>query len=168
LVIRDSGSVRAHYPVWADVAADPSTPIASFCVTPKERGGITVDSIASELVTATEALEREECEYLNRRGVDSHRFYFSAIVTTAPLSVCTFDPSKISLADGKIPHDAKLVPADVVRYTKQLSTRAIRGVPVGLHGQESKTLARAKERTVFVIRAEALDNFLSSFNVDRS
>src|ERR1700722_4181025 len=84
------------------------------------------------------------------------RFYFAAIITTAPLSVCTFDANKISLADGKIPSDAKLVPADSVRYTKQLSTRMIRGVPVGLQGQEAKTLARAKERTVFVIRAEAL------------
>jgi hypothetical protein len=81
--------------------------------------------------------------------------------------VCTFDPARISLADGKIPDDAKLVAADVVRYTKQLSTSAIRGVPIALHGQEADTLARDKERTVFVIHAEALDSFLSSFHVDQ-
>jgi hypothetical protein len=166
LVIRDGGTVRATYPLWADVAADPSTPAASFCVTPKKNGGVKVDPIASELIAATEALERQEYGYLNRRGVDSTRFYFAAIVTTAPLSICTFDPSKIALADGKIPEEARLVPVNVVRYTKQLSTKPTLGVPVGSHGQEAKTLTRAKERTVFVIRAEALDNFLSTFNVD--
>jgi hypothetical protein len=166
LVIRDEGSVRANYPIWADAPADPPTPVASFCVMPKERGGFTVDAIAAELVAATEALEREECGYLDRRGGDSRRLYFAAIVTTAPLSVCTFDPNTISLADGRIAEGAKFVPVDALRYTKQLSTRPIGGVPVGLFGQEGDVLVRAKERTVFVIRAEGLDDFLHDFNVD--
>jgi hypothetical protein len=50
-------------------------PEAIFCVIPKESGGITVDKVSAELIAATEALEREECGYLDRRGGDSRRLY---------------------------------------------------------------------------------------------
>jgi hypothetical protein len=135
---------------------------------PKDAREPTVDrlGLGSELVAASEALELEERAYLDRRGGDSRRLYFSAIVTTTQLSVCSFDPSTISLVDGMVPATATFSPHGVVRLTKQFSTQPIAGAPVGLYGQEAGALVDAKERTVFVINAESLDEFLCDFNVD--
>jgi len=144
---------------------------------PKDARDPTADRVAAELVVATEALEREERDYLDRRrGGSSRRLYFPAIVATAQLKVCSFDPQTISLADGMMPPEASFRPVDCVRFTKQLSTqqpdRPLQ-IPMprfyGQYGEEARTLAREKERTVFVVNAEKLDNYLREFNLeDRS
>jgi len=163
---RVKGQVALGFPRWSDEPADPATPEAMFCVMPKDARDPTVERVGAELVSAAEALEIEERDYLNRRGGDSRRIYFAAIVTTADLSVCSFDPSSISLADGMIPCNAPLSPVHAVRITKQLSTQPVGGVPVAQFGQEADALVKAKERTVFVINAAHLDEFLRDFDVD--
>jgi hypothetical protein len=164
-VERENAKVRANFPQWSDQPLDPKTPEAVFCVAAK-MAGATVDNVGAELIAATEALEREECGYLDRRGGNSRRLYFAAIVTTANLTVCSFDPNSISLADGKIPDGAEISSVGAVRYTKQLSTKPISGTPVAGTGQEARALSLAKERTVFIINAQKLNDFLVDFNVD--
>jgi hypothetical protein len=138
-----------------------------FCVMPKDARDPPVERVAAELVSATEAVEHEErAAYLDKRGGDSKRSYFSAIVTTATLSVCAFDPGRISLTDGLIPPTSTFVLADAVRFTKQLSTRSFMSETPMTYGTEAAELAKAKERTVFILRADALGGFLSDFGID--
>ena len=172
-IVRTGGAVNGVISGWADESLDPKSPEAAFCVMSRDSGNLTVDNVGAELVLATEALESEESYYLDRRGGDSMRVYFPAIVTTAPLKVCSFDPKHISLKDGLVPLDAKVEVARFVRFTKQLSTdvaqsngmvRIARSI---VYGQEAGILARAKKRTSFIINAEALDEFLCKFVIDR-
>jgi hypothetical protein len=165
-VERQNGAVIRGFPRWSDEPCDPNMPEAMFCVMPKDQRDRSVERVAAELVCATEALEHEEREYLNRRGGDSRRLYFSAIVTTAQLSICYFDPSHASLANGMIPASSKFTPARAVRLTKDLSTREVTDVPESAYGHEAAALVKAKERTVFVVNAESLDGFLNAFTVD--
>ena len=143
--------------------------MAEFCVMPPGMRDPSIEKLGAELVSAAEALEAEEREYLNRRGGDSRRVYYCAIVTTAVLSVCEFDPSSISLSDGTIPNPAKFKRAAAVRFTKQLSTRpadilhSLAGVT---YGSEAAHVADAKERTVFLINAPSVHEFLEKFCVD--
>jgi hypothetical protein len=151
---------------WADCPIDPVSPQAAFCVMPAGARDPTVDKLAAELVSATEALAREELEtYLMKRGGNPGRVYYPAIVTTARLSMCSFDPANIALASGTLPPGSPRERVSVVRYTKQLSTRP--GViPPGVrYGAEAEALASAKLRTAFIIAAPELDRFLREFEV---
>jgi hypothetical protein len=164
---RINGSVAGHLSGWSDEALEPKSPEAAFCVMPKDARDPSVEQIGAELVTASEALELEERGYLDNRGGNSSRVYFPAIVTTAQLKVCSFDPKRISLADGLVPADAKFEVVDYVRFTKQLSTESGCIGGFGEYGQEAATIARAKTRTAFVVSAPKLDHFLRNFLIDR-
>ena len=108
----------------------------------------------------------EESTYLAGRGGRTKRIYYAAVVTTAELQTCAFDPLGISLEDGKIPTNAKFAPVGVVRLTKQLSTNSTDIESFGGYGKESDALTTAKLRTVFVVQASMLDQFLHNFQVD--
>lgn len=148
---------------WFDLSLDPTSPQCEYCIVPGQdaRSRPMLERVAAELVSATEAIAWEEKNLQAEQG-EALRMYFSAVVTTAKLSVCVFDPQKISLEDGKLPA-ADFYEVPWVRFRKQLSTRVPRIEATGLEAQ--KALARAKERVVFVVNAEALENFLSKFEV---
>lgn len=151
---------------WADIALDPVSPEAEFCVVAGQdaKSRPMLERIAAELVSATEALAIEERDYQAQLG-DALRMYFGVIVTTATLRVCTFSPDQVSLADGKVT-DAGYVEVPFVRFRKQLTTGPSAlplNVVDGVH-----SYARAKERTVFVVNAGALPNFLADFDVDNN
>jgi hypothetical protein len=149
---------------WADLSLDPDSPESEFCVVaghdPKAKPML--ERVAAEVVSATEALALEEMDY-QAQVKDALRMYFSVIVTTAKLQVCTFEPEKVSLLNGKVV-DAEFKEVPFVRFRKQLSTRPA-SIPLnvvdGFYG-----FVRAKEHTVFVVNAEALPQFLSTFEVD--
>jgi hypothetical protein len=150
---------------WSDQTLDPTTPEAMFCVMPKGARDPTLENLSSQLIAATEALANEEAHYLGRRGGPSRRCYFAAVVTTARLMVCEFDPNSISLVDGTIP-TSQMSAHEAVRFTKQLSTQR-ETVPKDVQlGSEAEALANAKDRTAFVVRAPYLNKFLSLFTVD--
>jgi hypothetical protein len=165
-VDRQDGVIKGHGPRWTDEAAHPAAPQAMFCIPRGDDRNTTAETLGAELVLATEALESEERAYMDRRGDNSTRIYFAAIVTTVQLSVCAVDPKSISLADGTIPAGAQFAAADSVRFTKQLSTEPTPGTPYGSHSREAASLARSKDRTVFIISADKLDAFLRKFRVD--
>ena len=117
---------------WRDLPLEPRSPIAEFCVMRKTGGTQTVEPVAAELVSATEALAAEEQRHLVAHKNKDARTYYAAIVTTAQLYLCNLDPSAISLKDGMIPEDATFRPVPFVRFTKQLSTIAAARVPLAL------------------------------------
>ncbi|MFS8083719.1 MAG: hypothetical protein ACMG51_09725 [Ginsengibacter sp.] len=120
-----------------------------------------LERIASDLVSATEALVNEERPFLPQFGI--LRTYASVIVTTASLKVCTVDPAYISLTNGKAPNVvAEEVP--FVRFRKQFTTRL--GVAPQGSGEWWTDLAHGKEHTVFVVNASSLYLFLTEWGVN--
>lgn len=88
---------------WHHLSLSPASPETEFCVVPGQdaKSKPMLERIASDLVSATEAYAREEKPFQAAVG-DALRMYFSVIVTTSSLKVCSFDPNQISLSDGKI------------------------------------------------------------------
>lgn len=151
---------------WADLTLTPDSFESEFCVVSGQdsKSKPMLERVASDIVSATEALALEEKDY-QAQLKDSLRMYFSVIVTTAKLQVCSFEPGKVSLLDGKVA-ETEFTEVPYIRFRKQLSTRptsAHFNVVSGLH-----EFIRAKEHTVFVVNAQALTEFLTDFEVDES
>lgn len=147
---------------WVDAPLDPSSPEAVFCAVRGQAAGersTMLERIGGELVSATEALALEQRDF--RPKGDSIRFYFNVVVTTAILKIASFDPTNISLVGGEI-QNATIADVPYLRFRKQLSAR---GSPPTLDQYGDLDLAYAKEQTIFVVRAEALLDFLKEFEV---
>jgi hypothetical protein len=164
---RKGGVSMQGHPVWSDHAGDPESPEAVFCVMPRDARDPSLDRVAAELVAATEALELEERIFFATRGVtSSNRLYCPAIVTTANVTVCSFDPTDVSLDSGTIPDGSEFVPSPIARYTKQFSTHRSGASESYLIDEGLTGLAKSKERTVLIVQAAALDAFLTAFKID--
>ena len=158
------GQEKVQWFGWENVAADPSSPEAEFCIVKCEGGkpNQTLEDICRPLVLSVEALAQEEV-ITGEIGHDSLQLYFNVIVTTAELQVGTFDPSTISLRDGTLPA-AEFHSHPFVRLRKQFSTTPVnQGQPV-LY--EPHDVAAAKENTVFIVQADHFAEFLDQFEVD--
>ncbi len=154
---------RMKYFGWHDLVANPPSTEAVFCAVRGQSANEPkpmIERVASELVSSTEALAWEEKDFRPDLQ-DNIRFYFNVIVTTAELKVGRFSPDQISLADGAL-KAAEFSQVPFVRFRKQLSLRSDPLTPEDFGGGNP---SRAKENTVFVVNAESLTTFLSSFEI---
>ncbi len=149
---------------WGDLAVDPPCHEALFCAT---RGQSTNDKrtmlerIGGDLISATEALALEEKDF--RPQVEAPiRFYFNVIVTTADLKVAKFSPNDISLSDGTLA-SAEFEDVPFVRLRKQMSMRETLFTLDDY--KSSREVSYSKENTVFIVRADAILDFLNQFEV---
>lgn len=151
---------------WVDVTAEPATAQAGFCVVAGQdsKSRPMLERVAADVVDATEALAFEELSFL-RENADGFRMYFNVIVTTAELHLCSFDPEKISLKDGKL-SDAQFVSVPYLRFRKQLSIKNDPYSFVKRLGYQG--FLRAKENTVFIVNASHFLEFLQAFSVDNN
>lgn len=152
---------------WVDAPLDPDSVESSFCVVPKQdKDNPMLERLGAELVEATECLARED----NCRVLATHHsecLYASVIVTNVKLIVAEFLQEDVDLETGKLRDTANLIEyeAPFVRFRKQLSflkpddNRKI-------FENNVYRLDYAKERTVFVVQAKHLDDFLANFEVD--
>lgn len=90
------------------------------------------------------------------------RFYFNVVVTTAELKVAKFSPKDISLSDGTLA-SAEFEDAPFVRLRKQMSMRETQ---LTLEDYKNRRdVFYSKENTVFIVRADAILEFLSQFEI---
>lgn len=157
-----SGGIKSFG--WGDLAIDPPCHEALFCAT---RGQSTNDKrtmlerIGGELISATEALALEEKDF--RPQVESPiRFYFNVVVTTADLKVAKFSPENISLSDGTLA-SAEFEDVPFVRLRKQMSMRET--LLTQEDYKDRRDVSYSKENTVFIVRANAILEFLGQFEV---
>ena len=87
------------------------------------------------------------------------RFYFSAIFTTAEILLARLDPATIDLASAK---NTETVAIPWVRFRKQFAVHPNENARV----LDSRNLAKAREHTVFVVKADHFVEFLEQFEVD--
>lgn len=86
------------------------------------------------------------------------------LVTTAKLTLARFAAAEVSLKDGKVDiSDAQEVP--FLRFRKQLSF-ARSDAELDAYRTDPDRIDYAKERTVFIVQAEALSDFLTAFEPD--
>ncbi len=149
---------------WHEAPIDPQTPEAQFCAV---RGQTTNDKntylerVAGELISSTEAIALEERDY-RRDNEDSMRMYFNVIVTTASLKFASFDMDHLSVADGTL-QDANIQDVPFVRVRKQFSMRPAKLTPADWLRHDDPDYRR--ENTVFVVRADHLNDFLRQLDI---
>ena len=146
---------------WFDTAVDPESPESGFCVVPGQdsKSRPMLERLASEVIESTEGFAVED-HYLHKGYLDYARYYFSAIVTTADLMVCNFDPKSVAIETGEI-DEALFTNVPYIRFRKQLSSYKM--PEASWKELTAHEIARQKENTVFIINASALVDFLSEF-----
>lgn len=148
---------------WWTAPVNPSSSESEFCVVPGQDNNSKpmLERTASELIDATETIAKEEL-ILNQKGNAFLGVYYSAIVTTAALHVCKFNPQDISLENGEIVKpEFEVVP--FIRFRKSLSTK----LPLDDRITSLKEVVRAQDRTVFVVTASKIIDFLKDLDMDR-
>ena len=151
---------------WADLRIPLQTPQAQFCCVRGQSSNdknTFLERLATELVSATEALAVEEREYRNSTR-DSCRLYCSVIVTTAKLHFATFDLSALRLEDGTLEH-AEFQQVPYLRVRKQFARTE---TPLTLDDwSRNVDTDIAREHTVFVVEASQFTEFLKDLQIDK-
>jgi len=151
---------------WSDVHIEPETPEGLYCAVQGQSANdksTLLERVAGELVAATESFAFEERDF--RPQYPNVRFYFNVIVTTAELKVAKFKPDDASLLDGTIAN-AEFESVPFVRFRKQFSPP--RALPTPVDYRDDTDLAYQRQNTVFVVRADALTEFLRLFEISSS
>lgn len=156
---------NTHYFNWFDSALEPSSPESEFCVVhgqdPKSKPML--EQTAAELLDATEAIALEEYQLHKKDKMQFLSFYFSVIVTTAELQVCTFNPDDVCIEKGEM-QKAEFRKVPFVRFRKSLSTRQTSHAGF----KDFKEVIRAKERTVFVVNSASIIDFVQNLDIQDS
>jgi len=162
--------LHAEYPdpvifKWENKYIAPDSCEASFCVTEVEgkKDNRTLEKISGELLLSLESLAVEEVKSLSAAARSQrNKLYIPIIVTTANLQVCLFNPQDISAEDGSIKTASEIRQVEFIKFRKNLA-----GNPE-YRSQQFYNLKDANfenERTIIVVRAKSLTNFLQSFRI---
>lgn len=153
---------------WVDAPLDPDSIESSFCVVYRQdKDKPMLERLGAELVQATECFARED-DFRVLETKHSECLYVPVIVTNVKLVVAEFAPEAVDVETGKLKDAADVNEYEVpfVRFRKQLSFLK----PDDDRKIFENNLYRldyAKERTVFVVQAKHLHDFLAKFEVDK-
>jgi hypothetical protein len=142
---------------WDQFKLSPPSLESEFCIVRGQGEGQQpmLERLSSTVLRSTEALAIEELSYSRSAGRTGLRFYFPAIVTTATLHVCRFEPSDIDLLSGKL-GDAQFEEVPFIRFTKSLPS----GLSSSRPPEKLSESAQESQRTIFVMNAEHLPQTL--------
>ena len=160
----------ANFIAWDIFNVSPMSYASAFCTmqgqgdNPKPL----LERTASELTHAAECLAKEELAFSIPKEFSGQKLYMPIIVTNAKLMVCSFVPNDVNLATGELRlEQAQFESVPYIRFHKGLKTSVLGSkVQAGLiHRLELNEVNTEKERTVFVVNAENLFEFLRECNV---
>jgi hypothetical protein len=151
--------------VWDNVNLAPLSFQSEFCVltSDEQRKQPILENLASEVLESIEGLAQEEINLELSQNKPRHKrlFIFPAIVTNAELAYCHFDPGKVKLYDGTLNEsDVEIKTVPFIRFRKSLDTN----FPVGTFSY-LRSANRARERTVFVVNAASMTEFLTDWQM---
>jgi hypothetical protein len=172
MTVRPAGSGRV-FDGWQDVQYQPGSPEATHCAVrkPREgRGENHLESAAAQIVRATDALAEQEVIIFDRERRTKKGFntavghvYVPVIVTRARLFICDADLAKVDLDKGEAPCPS-IRPVPVIRFRKSLGSTDSRRSGAWTIEQ----FAEESLRTVMVVQASAMQQFLSNWEISRS
>ena len=154
-----------HVRIWENVNILPKSFESSICVLPSDdsKSQPILERLASAVIDSVEGLGDEEIlihqsqSHIDRLLV----FLFPVIVTNAEISICNFDPSKVSILDGTLDAStATITTVPFIRFRKSLATVFPEGTFSNL-----KEANEARELTVFVVNANALPSLLKDWKM---
>jgi hypothetical protein len=159
---------RLSYFDWHQLTAEPDCPQSSYCVVngQDQKARPMLERTAGEIISATEALATEEAPlaFANHEEI---KVYFSVIVTTARLQVCTVDTAKINIEDGTI-DESMHEERPFIRFRKQLSTAPARNDESAFGIDNERALPSAKEHVVFVVNSKNFLSFVEQFEFNEN
>jgi hypothetical protein len=88
-----------------------------------------LERVAAQVANSTYGLAVNESELLSQHYSGGIRFYVNAIVTTASLQLCTFDPGDIDIATGDLGEEATFEEVPFIRFRKQLGALPQKELP---------------------------------------
>lgn len=151
--LNDTGGPRYR---WVHMQFEPLSAEATYCVNRiGNSGGQNLDTVAGNLVRATEALARSE----PKRASFTQRRYIPALVTTARFFVCSADLCSVDIAKGTLPDVPRMREVDAVRYTKAMPSE----YELEYHNpvQDLGETVWSQQRSVLVVTAPKLQSFLT-------
>jgi hypothetical protein len=144
-------------PVYCETwAVSPSSKVAEFCIVSTSESGRDqrmLEADARGVVQGSNAFAEDVADQGGAIGggvVPKDSFIVPVIVTNGPIYTARYKPTEISLESGEFveqPKEIDRVPW--VRFQKAFTSSAVRDVG---------------ERTVFVVQAESLNDFLKAFS----
>lgn len=153
---RRAGCFSFHFP--------PSSAESAFCVVRGQGEGdpSLLERMAGALLNSVDCLTAEELDLAAGRRSEELFLYLPAIVTTARLFVCRFDPHAVPLQSGVLP-DGEFTPVNCVRFTKSLTPHlSPEASPMRLDQANLD-----KIRTVLVISAGGVSEVLKPLEIAR-
>lgn len=158
--------VQPVKPNWIELDAKPQSAVSSFCVVPgqSDRDTPMIERIADVLFDSLESLADEVSSTRPSACPPGEQYinaYVPVIVTNVELMLCTYEPADVDLAEGILKPEAgrfRRVPS--VRFQKTFSTTYSTGkTPMSI-----KEADKENTRTVFVVHAPSLSEFLRQFD----
>lgn len=149
--------------VWDNVNLVPTSLQSEFCIlqSDEQRRQPILESLAAEVLESIEGLAEEEVniEKSLDQPIHTRLFIFPAIVTNAEIAVCRFDTANIKITDGTLDAgNVEITTVPFIRFRKSLATTFPQGMFYHLEAAN-----KARERTVFVVNAASLPEFLKDW-----
>jgi hypothetical protein len=143
---------------WLDTSFVPGSPEANFCHIRKQGGAQRDDMLekaCDELLTATEALARQELALHLSDKFHIRRVYVPVIVTNARIFICDGNWEEMDPATGEVKFSA-INPVPFVRFRKSFSAPDAQDG----YATNAEAFAERSARTVVVVQAGGLPDFL--------
>ncbi len=150
---------------WDEFAVNPTSSEAAFCVVrgQNSKDKPLLEKLCGTVLQALEGLASEGLGLKPNQANETNRVYIPVILTTAKLVTCRFDSSDVDIISGQLALDqCKFESVPFLRFRKGLvTTRISKKKPL----IDFKEANREKERTVFVVQAGALSDFLKHWEL---
>lgn len=141
---------------WGDIQIYPSSPESDFCAVrgQGENDRPMLERIAAQVVSAADGL-CADLVTLHERSART-KVVVPVIVTNADLVIAQFDPSTVDLSVAEVTN-AEFTSVPHVRFRKTLHRATL---DLDYEPEELRDLTESSVRTVFVVRASALTDWL--------
>jgi len=151
--------------IWDNVHLVPSSLQSEFCIlqSDEQRRQPILESLAAEVLESIEGLAHEEVNIAKSQNPPRHvrLFIFPVIVTNAEIAVCRFSSNLVKIDDGTLDsQDVKISTVPFIRFRKSLTTNFLQGIVSNL-----QTVNRVRERTLFVVNATSISEFLKDWKM---
>jgi hypothetical protein len=147
---------------WRKNCPYPKSYISSYCAVPGQGDKNTpmLERICDSLLNSVESIADELFEKMPKPNSDVGlitRVFIPAVVINTELQSCSINPEEISLSLGKIEkNQGRILPVPYIRFQKSFGTK----FDSSESSSNLKEINKANQRTIFVIHAQSLKEFL--------
>lgn len=153
-------------PIWNRVPIAPACPLSSFCTVQgqDERATPMLERVCTELLESLECFADEVKKRIQKPIPEGMRYslnFVPVIVINAELITAVFEPRDIDLEKGELGQgQGEFTAVPYVRFQKGLKSR----YGTDQYPTDIPALNKDNERTVFIVRAPYLPDFLKRFD----